>query len=81
MVYLGKKLAQVFKCTMTYTSYTVYTVNFSERTLQGCPDRGSGAKFGSLAKFIWLLCVLFCVMHFGSGGLKEYNASTLELDG
>ena len=45
---------------------------------QGCPDRGSGAKFGSLAKFIWLLCVLFCVMHFGSGGLKEYNASTLE---
>ena len=29
---------------------------------------GSGAKFGSLAKFIWLLCILLCVMHFGSGG-------------
>ena len=34
---------------------------------QGCPQRGSGTKFGSLAKFIWLLCVLLCVMHFGSG--------------
>ena len=45
---------------------------------QGCPERGSGAKFGCLAKFIWLLCVLFCVMHFGSERLKEYNASTLK---
>ena len=34
----------------------------------GFPDRGSGTKFGSLAKFIWFFWTLFCVMHFDSGG-------------
>ena len=40
----------------------VYSYN---KVVQTC---GSGAKFGSLEKFIWLLCVLLCVMHFGFGG-------------
>ena len=28
---------------------------------------GSGTKFGSLAKFIWFLLFVFCVIHYGSG--------------
>ena len=38
-------------------SYTQYTVHMYY--IQGCPDRDSGIKFGSLAKFIWFLWIVF----------------------
>ena len=40
---------------------------------QGCPDRGSGTKFGLLGKFIWFFRILFSVMHFGSWGYNSFG--------
>ena len=73
---VDKTCQQILVCTKSHNKNDEiigneqYSIEVRVPVCQGCPDCGSGAKFGSLAKFIWLLCVLFCVMHFGSGGLR-----------